>query len=182
MLFLLVLQDRPDDAAFLSDLYDTHYRLLYGQALKVLRHRQDAEDVVQAAMLKLTSKISLLRGLERNKVPSYLVITVRNTAINLYRQKASRQEHQADVPLEWVPDSPQDSPESRLLAMDGVARIRAALQRLPQREKDAMTLRYVQGLSDEEVANALGVKAASARGLLSRGRQRLKDILREGGD
>lgn len=182
MLFLMLLEDQPDDAAFLEELYHAHYRLLYGQALNILRKRQDAEDVVQAAMLKLTQKVALLRALERNKLASYLVITVRNTAINLYRQQSKRREREADVPLDQVQDSLQHTPESVVLALDAVSRIRDALRLLPRREQDAMTLRYVQGLSDEEVADALGVRAASARGLLSRGRARLKDILQEGGD
>lgn len=182
MLFLLLLADHPEDADFLEDIYHSHHRLLYGQALQVLRHREDAEDVVQAAMLKLAKKVHILRGLERNKLASYLVITVRNTAINLYKQRRLHQEHQAAVPLHIIPDAAGAGPEAQALDRDGVEQVKAAIRRLPPRERDAMVLRYVQGLSDSEVADALGIQAVSARALLSRGRQRLKAYLMEGRD
>ena len=180
MLFLLALADRPEDADFLEEIYHSHYRLLYSQALRVLRHREDAEDVVQAVMLKLTKKIDILRGLERNKLASYLVITVRNTAINLYKQRQTRTAHEAAVPLHIIPGDEAASPEAQALSRDAVEQVKAAIRSLPPRERDAMLLRYVQGLGDQEVADALGIQAVSARALLSRGRQRLHQILQEG--
>lgn len=180
MLFLLLLDDRPDDADFLEELYHTHYRLLYGQALKVLRHPQDAEDVVQAVMLKLTQKVHMLRALERNKLASYLVIAVRNTAINLYRQNQTRAGRQTELVPEVIPENASTNPEAKAMDRDAVDQIKAAIRLLPQRERDAMTLRYVQGFTDAQVADAMGVAAVSARALLSRGRKRLKGLLSEG--
>jgi RNA polymerase sigma-70 factor (ECF subfamily) len=181
MLFLLLLEDQPDDAAFLEEVYHAYYRLLYGQALKVLRHPQDAEDAVQTAMMKLTRKISLLRGLERNKLASYLVITVRNTAINLYRQNKTRAERQMALAPEAVTAWQEAGPEAQAMGRDAVERVKAAIRQLPQRERDAMMLRYVQELTDAQVADSLGIQPVSARALLSRGRKRLKQMLTEGG-
>lgn len=180
MLFLLLLEDRPDDAEFLEEIYNTHYRLLYSQAFSVLRHSQDAEDVVQAAMLKLTQKINTLRKLERNNLASYLVITIRNTAINLYRQNRGRAERQAALQPDIIPAGSITNPEVQALDRDAVETVKAAIRQLHQRERDAMMLRYVHGLTDGQVAEALGIQAVSARALLSRGRKRLKDLLKEG--
>lgn len=180
MLFLMLLEDKPDDAEFLEEIYHSHYRLLYGQAFKVLRHPQDAEDVVQAAMLKLTQKIDTLRKLERNNLASYLVITIRNTAINLYRQNRGRAERQVALQPDMISEAGTMNPEAQALDRDGVETVKAAIRQLPQRERDAMMLRYAHGLSDGQVADALGIQAVSARALLSRGRKRLKDLLKEG--
>ena len=179
MLFLL-LTDSPDEASFLEELYHANYRLLYGQALLVLRSPEDAEDAVQTAMLRLCKKIPLLMELEGNKLTSYLVITVKHTAINLYHKRRGQMERQADTPLELVTESEQQGPEAQALAMDGVQRVKAAIQQLPPRERDALMLRYVQQLGDAQVAQAMGIEAVSARALLSRGRKRLAQILEEG--
>jgi len=58
--------------------------------------------------------------------------------------------------------------------------VKAAIRQLPQRERDAMMLRYVQELTDAQVADSLGIQPVSARALLSRGRKRLKQMLTEG--
>jgi RNA polymerase sigma-70 factor (ECF subfamily) len=182
MLFMMLLADRPDDADYLQDIYHTYYRLLYAQALKVLRHPQDAEDAVQAVMLKLTQKIHILRGLECNKLASYLVIAVRNTAINLYRQNKSRAMRQAELIQDIISADMKENPEAQALDRDAVERVKDAIRCLPRRERDAMTLRYVHNLTDTQVADALGVQAVSARAMLSRGRKRLREMLAEGRD
>ncbi len=182
MLLFLTLIDNPEEASFLEGLYHAHYRLLYGQALRVLRHPQDAEDAVQSAMMRLAKKVPLLMGLQSNKLLSYLVITVRNTAINQYRQREKTQAHMVDQPLETVEDSTFMGPEAQVVDQAAIAHIKQAIRQLPPREKDALMLRYFHHMTDTEIAYALGVKAVSARVLLSRGRQRLQKMLQEGRD
>jgi len=179
MLFLPLMENLPDDADFLAEAYHRHQRLLYGQALKVLRNPEDAEDAVQTAMLRLIQKVSLLKSLDGNKLASYLVITCRNTAINLYRQNQARAARQGEMAEEATAAS-GESPVAQVLDREAVDRVKAAIRQLPRRERDAMTLRYVQELTDAEVAHSLGIRPVSARALLSRGRKRLKELLGEG--
>ena len=180
MLFFLVLIQDEGDAAFLGRFYQEHYRLMYYQALRVLRSPEDAEDAVSGAILKLIKKIELLKSLPCNKQEAYMVITVRNTAINLYNKRKARVERTEEMPLETVADSQGQGPEARLMEAAGVARVKEAVQQLPPREKDALMMRYFQRYSDQEIAEALQVQPVSVRALISRGRKRLQRILQEG--
>lgn len=182
MLFLLALADRPDDAAFMEALYRTHYRLLYGKALMVMRQPADAEDAVSESFLHLIKKIDTLRGLEGNKLRAYLVITVRNTAINLYHRKKRRAAHSAGELMEETADSGEAGPETQALSRDGVQTIKRAILALPQQIQTAMMMRYFQQLSDQEIADQMGVKPVSVRALISKGKKRLQEALREGGE
>ena len=181
MLFLLLV-DSPQDADFLSDLYQTYYRLLYGQALCVLRNAQDAEDAVSTAMIRLTSKIDVLRSLPCNKLEAYLVITVKNTAINAYRQRKRRVARSAGTVEDLQVCDPGTSPEHQVFSSLGVERVKNAIRALPQREQQALMMRYFQQLTDDEIARDLGLKPVSVRALISRGRARLAEILMQGGD
>jgi len=181
VLFLLLV-DSPQDADFLSDLYQTYYRLLYGQALCVLRNAQDAEDAVSTAMIRLTSKIDVLRSLPCNKLEAYLVITVKNTAINAYRQRKRRVARSAGTVEDLQVTDPDTSPEHQVFSSLGVERVKNAIRALPQREQQALMMRYFQQLTDDEIARDLGLKPVSVRALISRGRSRLAEILMQGGD
>ena len=138
MLLFLTQVDNPGEASFLEGLYHAHYRLLYGQALRVLRHEQDAEDAVQNAMLRLSKKVPLLMELQSNKLLSYLVITVRNTAINQYNQREGRLSHMTELSLEAVEDSSLADPEAQVVDQAAVSQIKQAIRLLPPREKDAL--------------------------------------------
>ncbi len=180
MFFLLLLDQ--EDGDFLASLYMAHYRLLYAQALKVLRNPEDAEDAVSTGMLSLTGNTALLKSLERNKQEAYLVITIRNAAINLYRQRRRHAARRAgsvdDLP---VPD-PAPGPEQHAFAGLGVERLKQAIRQLPEREQQALMMRFFQQLTDEETARRMDVKPVSVRALVSRGRARLAKLLGEGGD
>lgn len=182
MLFLLALSDRPDDAAFMEALYRAHYRLLYGKALQVMRHPADAEDAVSESFLQLIRKIDTLRSLESNKLRAYLVITVRNTAINLYNRRKRRTEHSAGEVEEGAVASGEAGPEAQALSLDGVEGIKRAIRSLPMQIQTAMMMRYFQQLSDQEIADSMGLKPVSVRALISKGKKRLRDLLREGGE
>lgn len=181
VLFLLLLDNQSDEAEFLSELYHANYRLTYGTALKVLRHPQDAEDAVQTVMLKLIQKTHLLRTLNGNKLASYLVISTRNTAISLYRQNKARNQRQEELVIEVVPADVRTGPEEQVLSQEKMECLLAAIDRLPPRERDSLMLRYMQGLNDSEIADTLGIAIVSARALLSKGRKKLREMLKEGG-
>lgn len=181
-LLFLLLANSPQDADFLAEAYQTYGRLLYAQALQVLRNRQDAEDAVSTAMISLTQKVDVLQGLARNKLEAYLVITVRNAAINLYRQRRRHVAHSAGTVDDLNVSDPHASPEHRVFSSEGVERVKRAIRALPQREQQALMMRYFQHLSDDDIAKQLQLKPVSVRVLISRGRARLAGMLTEGGD
>ncbi len=75
-------------------------------------------------------------------------------------------------PLHW----PEDI-DDRLLAESLSEPLQAALQRLPSRQRDVVTLRDVDGLTSAEVCAALGISESNQRVLLHRGRSRLREAV-----
>jgi RNA polymerase sigma-70 factor, ECF subfamily len=75
-------------------------------------------------------------------------------------------------PQHWVEDS-----DDRLLAQGLSDEIQAALEQLPARQREVVVLRDVDGLSGQEVCEALDISAANQRVLLHRGRSHLRQCL-----
>lgn len=77
-------------------------------------------------------------------------------------------------PRHWVEDS-----DERLLAEELASRIQSAMEELPPRQREVVTLRDVEGLSSHEVCEVLGVSEGNQRVLLHRGRSRLRAALEQ---
>ena len=176
---MFLLMENEDDRAFLESVYTQFHRLMYAQALQILRSREAAEDAVSDSLLALTKKISLLRTLEWNKLRAYVVITVKHTALTQLK-RGKRETLPGDVTFEQL--SGQDRVDDRLLAQAGIESIKNAIRALPPREKEIMLMKYFRGLSDQEIGEELGLRAVSVRVHLTRARQHLAQALAERGE
>ena len=172
LVFLLIQND--SDRAFMETLFAQYHRLMYAQALRVLRSREVAEDAVSESLIQLIKKISLLRTLECNKLKAYVVITVKHTAITLLHRR-EREQPADDMTFQHV--AADERVDDIVLEAAGVERIKNAILALPPREKDMMLMRYFRDMTDEEIAEATGLKAVSVRVHLSRARKRLAQML-----
>lgn len=174
--FILLAIENESDRAFMEKLYADFGKLMYHQARLICRSDADAQDTVSDAILALIKKISLLRDMPCNKLKAYTVITVKHLAIDRYRrlqkEDVSREEEGPDAVSETLP-------EDRLMEAAGVDRIKQAILSLPEREKDAMMMRYFLQHSEEEIARRWQVRPVTVRVTLSRARQHLKALLQE---
>lgn len=151
-----------------TGLYQSHYRKLVRTAGLLLRDVPAAEEVVQDAFVAMHGAWWRLRDPER--ALAYL----RRTVVNRCRSALRRRGVEARYLPEPEPHvvSAEDSAISRL---DRTAVV-AALRRLPGRQREAVVLRYYGGLSEAEIASAMGVtkgavKRHAARGLAALRRQ-----------
>ena len=175
---VLLLIENEDDRAFMENVYLQYHRLMYAQALRILRQSQAAEDAVSDSLLKLMKKISLLRTFECNKLRAYVVITVRHTAIS-HLNRLRRERLPGDVTLEEIAGG--DRVDNRLLEEAGIEGVKEAIRALPPREKDLMLMKYFREMTEQEIADETGLKPVSVRVHLSRARKRLARLLKERG-
>ena len=172
-LVLLLIQDE-DDRTFMEGIYTQYHRLMYAQALQILRLSEAAEDAVSESLIQLIKKINLLRTLPCNKLKAYVVITVKHTAIT---QLHRRQREQPTDDTVFLNLADVQRTDDHVLEEAGITRIKDAIRSLPTREKDLMLMRYFRDMTDEEIAEATGLKPVSVRVHLSRARKRLAQIL-----
>lgn len=171
----------PDGRQFMTELYEDFGRLMYHTAKQWIDEPEEQKDVVQEALVKLIGKVETLRGLDRAQRASYVVHTVRNTAFK-FLERRDRERSKIitpDFPVEGEGDRPL---EELLLREEVKGAFRAAWQELPEREKLLLEGKYLLGQSDQELAEALGVRPGSVRMALTRAkRAALKEMERRAG-
>ena len=144
-------------------------RIALPLAASVLGDRELAGDVAQDVAVDVIRGLRRLRDLERFDA------WVRRIAVRhaLRAARARRRVRRAEIPLGTLVDEPGGVAGSR--AEDVAVRdaVHSAMAALSPRARLAVTLRYVHGLSEAEVAAALGCRPGTAASLLSRARAAL---------
>lgn len=170
----LVVGLRAGDPDAFRRCYELTADMLASIALGMLRDRHDAEDVVQEAFLALARRAADLRG-EGRSLRAWLVRAVRNASIDRLRARGRRREHPvAELPERHDPDGPS-------LAVDQLdPELARALARLTDKQRAALLLRHVGGLSGHEIADVLDSDRDAVYALVRRAEQALRRHLTSG--
>jgi RNA polymerase sigma factor (sigma-70 family) len=156
---------RSGDAAAFEWLVRRHGPMVLGACRRVLHHTQDAEDAFQATFLLLARKARSLRRPDR--LGPWLHGVAIRTALKARAQAARRREQ----PVTDDPPAPPvgEPPEAELRSI-----LDAAIDRLPAKERTAVVLCHLQGLTYGEAAERLGCPLGTLAARLARARQRLR--------
>ncbi len=143
-----------------------HEATLFAYLWRMTGEESAAYDLRQETFIRAWRNFARVRAYDRPLAWLYRVAT--NLALNY------RRDQRTCVTLALMEDEPAESDHAwRLAERD---QVRATLLALPPRERAALALREGQGLSCDEVAQALGVSPAAARTLLWRARERFRDL------
>lgn len=170
-------ETRREFARLLEPLLDSLYRA----ALRMTRRPDDAEDLVQDAVVKAFRFFH--RFQPGTNFRAWMLRILTNLYINRYRQ-AEREGERVELDDERfslydqlahheVPGSARDPAEQVLANLDAEA-IRGAIDELPDEMRLAVTLADVEGLTYEEVAAALSIPVGTVKSRLFRGRRRIQ--------
>lgn len=167
---VLVLRCQAGDGAAFAELVG-RYAGLVGGTLRQLLGESATEDATQDVWL------AVWRGLPGLHDSDALPAWVRRVARDRAFQELRRRNRRLPV-VSWASDPPADEPNDPA----DVDRVRAALDRLPAVHRDALVLRYLEGLSYERMATILGCPVGTVRSRLHHAKAALRAILDPEGD
>ncbi len=141
--------------------------MVLGYAARLLGDRAEADDVAQEAMLRLWRIAPDWRQGEA-KVTTWLYRVVSNLCTDRLRKRRG-------VALDSVPE-PSDPAPTVLAAMaeaERQAALQSALAGLPDRQRQAVVLRHIEGLANPEIARAMDISIEAVESLTARGKRSL---------
>lgn len=147
---------------------------ILGYAARLLGDRAEAEDVAQEAMLRLWRVAPDWRQGEA-KVTTWLYRVTTNLCTDRLRVRQRRKVSA----LGDAPDVEDDTrgAEARLIAADRVAALNNALTALPDRQREAVVLRHIEGFTNPEIAAVMDIGVEAVESLIARGKRTLTAIL-----
>jgi RNA polymerase sigma factor (sigma-70 family) len=145
-----------------------------GYAARILGDRAEAEDVAQEAMLRLWRAAPGWRPGEA-QVSTWLYRVVTNLCTDRLRVRSRRPATALDEAPE-VADA-QPAPVARMIEGDRMAALSAALATLPERQRQAVVLRHIEGLTNPEIALVMDIGIEAVESLTARGKRGLAMVL-----
>lgn len=169
---VLVAEAGAGDSRAFGVLMERHLGVVVSVARRMLRDDAEAEDVAQEAFLRLwRSGATLEIG------PAGIRPWLRRVVSNLCLDRVRGQGRVKVV--EELPEVPEPAKQlAALESQDVQRRVEVAMQKLPDRQRLALTLFHFEGLSQIEIGNVLGVSDEAVESLLSRARRQLKADLK----
>lgn len=168
----LVERWRAGDEAAFTDIFRTYRALVHGLLFHLLGRDPELEDVIQASFLEVFRSLDRFEG--RSRLSSWIARVALHTGYHHLRRKRSRlPAYAGDLDEEQADPSPTADPEANLERRESEARVRALLEKLPEKKRTVLVLNDLQGVPQEEIAEILGVPLATVRTRLFYARKEL---------
>lgn len=166
------------DADALGLLYDRYRRLAMAVAYRILEDASSAEDCLQDAFLQVWRNHASYHP-ERGSVKSWLLTIVRNAAIDRHRGKEGRARQ--DRPIDEVEYllGEHDDPHAQAVESLQAEQIKAAIEGLPDEQREAITLAFFNGLTHQEIAERTGAPLGTVKGRMRLGLRKMREQLIE---
>jgi len=162
---------KAGDLAAFELLMRRHERLVLATALRLVGNMADAQDVSQEVFLRLYRNLGKVEA--SGNLAGWLYRVTVNACHDLHRRKP------ASDPMEYAAGVAAAGPDPQQSASEAERRrvLEMSLRMLSEKERSALVLRDLQGLSTEEVARVLGSSEATVRSQISKARVKVKGFV-----
>ena len=169
----LVERARRGDERAYQEIVHAYQGIAFRTAYLVARNAADAEDAAQEAFVKAYRAL----GRFRRGAPfrPWLLQIVANEARNRRRSAGRREALVLRAATSEPSGEAAPSPETALLATEQRQELLAAMETLPQDQRDTIACRYFLDLSEEETAQVLGVRRGTVKSRTARALERLRE-------
>ena len=154
---------RISDGDTLAAIYDEYYQAIYRYVYRQVGDVETARDLTAEVFHRLLRAVKNGSSPERHPA-GWLYRTAHNIVVDHYRRQQHRRHLPLDEELVNADDDPAGTAERRLSA----AQVRAALQHLTPDQQQVIVLKFLEGLSNQEVAGVLGKPVGAVKSLQHR--------------
>lgn len=179
----IIEKAKQGDKAAMAILVDSYSSRVFNLALRIVRNKEEAEDVLQDTFLTLVNKLHTFDG--RSSFFTWLYRIATNSALMLLRKKKMRRANFKDndydpeqLEITNMVDWSQD-PLADLDNREIKLKIDEAINTLKEKYKAVFILRDIEGLSTRETSEILSITEENVKVRLLRSRQFLRDYLSE---
>lgn len=170
LIYYLQMIESEEDKTKFEQIYINYNRLMFYIAKDILKNEEDAWDAVHNSFLSIVDKMDRIHDTKCNETKAFLMIIVKNKAIDIYRRKNKIQfvelVENDDYYCIADPEIPEDCEYS-------------VLSKLKPFVRDVLILKYGYEYSNDEVAQMLNSTPEAVRKAAWRARKKLKEMVEE---
>lgn len=173
MLIYLNLLDSEEEISKFELIYSTYKKQMYYTANNILKDSHLAEDAVHNAFLRIINNLEKIEDINSHKTKGLIVIIVKNVSIDIYRKNKKERDNTIFI------DDLDDINGYDEINKNEIGDLEIAISKLPENYKQVFLLKFSHELTDNEISEILDIKPDNVRKRISRGREKLKNILKK---
>ena len=179
MLPMAILSMEDDsDRAYMTRLYREYRALMLKTAWEYTKDIGTVEDIVSESCIALIRHLDQLKTMEKAAIRSYIVITVRNKALDELRRQALHRKTFVSMDDNAMERMTEPTAFDRKLNLrQEMDVVKEAIGTLPAAEQDVLRLKFFQHMTDKEIAAGMEITENRVRVLIMRARKHLKKML-----
>jgi RNA polymerase sigma-70 factor (ECF subfamily) len=166
------------DPEAVAELHDRYAPMLLGLARKVVKDRNDAEEVVQEAFVHVWNRAGTYDG-SRSSVATWLVLITRSRAIDRVRSRNVVERTHATVRNENRAEHASAEGTVRVLHGERRRRVREELAGIPDEQRQVLELAFYKGLTQREIAEHTGIPLGTVKTRTLLAMKKLRTALRD---
>lgn len=170
-LYLSLVENENDKEKF-EEIYIRYKSLMLSRAYEILRDRELSEDAVHNAFIRILKNLEKLDETDSNRTKGFVMIVLENVAKTMYVK--SRRQNIIELNENISEDTNVEIDTEKKLTAEFIAQ---KIAQLPDTYREIITLKYLHGLNDKEIASVLNISQTSARKRLQRSREKLKKLV-----
>jgi len=178
--YYILAIENESDREYMTRLFFQYQKLMYSTIQKVTNDHWLIDDIFQTSFERLINKIDVLKGLDRDRLVNYLIVTCRNTAYNICRSYSTHIAEDIDEYSSVLSESDtRECLDDYLIRKDRMIYLRRIWPKLDQRSQYLLEAKYMLGMPDADIADVLKIKETSVRMALSRARKNAYELIRK---
>jgi len=177
--YLALIDDEPSCVLF-EELYLAHRNTMIYAANRILHDQMLAEDATHDAFMRILNHLEKISDPRCNKTRNFLVLIVKNIAIDYIRRMKRKPETSYDAE-EYAYSDQQNNPEEEYLEKETLEIIEQDIANLHPNYALVLSMKYSLGYEDKEIAEFLHISHDKVRLQLHRARKQLKKRYRQEG-
>ncbi|MBT8325670.1 MAG: sigma-70 family RNA polymerase sigma factor [Winogradskyella sp.] len=165
------------DTLAYAQLVDRYKDLVFNVALKLLQHREEAEEVAQDTFIKVFKQLSSFKG--QSKLSTWIYKIAYNNSLDRLKKN---KKYRNDVPIDGFTTERLkcvDNALEQLIEAEKQQLIKNSLAQLPEDYRLVLQMFYFEDLSLQEMAEIINIEANTVKVKLFRARKKLATILEE---
>ncbi len=164
---------RRGDSKAQTEIYKLYYKAMYNTSLYITKNEAEAEDIMQEAFLKAFKLLPDIRM--ESGFGGWLKRIVINKSLDLVRKRKVHFEPVDDLKDNTIDTSTLE--ETGESVSEKITRIKRAMNLLPEKYRLVLSMNLLEGYDHGEISSILGITSSTSRAQLSRGKQKLLQLL-----
>ena len=175
---VIMTMEDEDNREYMTRLYRDYQALMLKTAWEYSQDSATVEDIVSDSCVSLIQHLNQLKAMDKPALRAYIVITVRNKALDDLRRQALRRKKFVTMDENTL-DSLEETTsfERKLSLRQEMETVREAIANLPADEQDVLRMKFFRHMTDKEIAARMEIAENRVRVLIMRSRKKLKQML-----